>query len=171
MTDHRNFGFLLKDLSRRYVTRFEARAEAIALTLPQCKALVRLEKSEGASQKELAQLADVDAMSMVRIVDHMERDRLIERRLDPADRRARRLYLTDKGRALLEEIWRLAEATREEAFAGIERADRDRFMDLLEHMHANVCALEGRRIDAMPSARVGPIEATASKRAGRRGAR
>src|SRR5262245_57116170 len=104
MNDHRNFGFLLKDLSRRYVARFEARAQAISLTLHQCKALVRLEKREGASQKELAELADLEPMTMVRIVDQLERDALVERRLDPGDRRARRLYLTDSGRALLADI-------------------------------------------------------------------
>jgi DNA-binding MarR family transcriptional regulator len=169
MTEHRNFGFLLKDLSRRYTARFEARAQAISLTLHQCKALVRLEKQEGASQKELAELADLEPMTMVRIVDQLEGDRLIERRLDPSDRRARRLYLTDKGRALLAEIWRLAELTRGETFAGIGREDRDRFMDLLERMHRNVCALEDQPIESEP-ARSARRKATAQKGARRRGA-
>ena len=79
----RNFGFLLKDVSRRYVLRFEQRAREISLTLPQCKALVRLEKNEGVSQARLAELADVEPMTMVRILDRMEADGLLERRPDP----------------------------------------------------------------------------------------
>src|ERR1022692_1912304 len=84
----RNFGFLLKDVSRRYVLRFEQRAREILLTLPQCKALVRLEKNEGVSQARLAELAEVEPMTMVRILDRMQADGLLERRPDPADRRS-----------------------------------------------------------------------------------
>lgn len=138
----RNFGFLLKEVSRRYVQRFEARARAISLTLPQCKVLVRLEKNQGVSQARLAELAEVDAMTMVRILDRMEADGLLERRADPSDRRARCLYLTAKARPLLDEIWRLSEATRAETFHGMSRAERDGFMDILERLHDNLAASE-----------------------------
>jgi MarR family transcriptional regulator for hemolysin len=67
----RNFGFLLKEVSRRYVNRFEVRAAEIPLNLAQAKALVRLEKNEGVSQARLAELAEVDPMTMVRILDRM----------------------------------------------------------------------------------------------------
>src|SRR5579864_2358841 len=90
----RNFGFLLKDVSRRYVQHFEQRAKQISLTLPQCQVLVRLDEHEGINQAKLAALTDVEPMTMVRILDRMEADGLLERRPDPADRRARRLYLT-----------------------------------------------------------------------------
>jgi MarR family transcriptional regulator, transcriptional regulator for hemolysin len=143
----RNFGFLLKDVSRRYVLRFEQRARAISLTLPQCKALVRLEKNEGVSQARLAELAEVEPMTMVRILDRMEADGFLERRPDPSDRRARCLYLTRKAKPLLDEIWRLSELTRAEIFIGISRSDREVFMGLLERMHGNVCALEGQPIE------------------------
>jgi MarR family transcriptional regulator, transcriptional regulator for hemolysin len=140
----RNFGFLLKDLSRRYVQRFEVRAREISLTLPQCKVLVRLEKNEGVSQARLADLAEVDAMTMVRILDRMEADELLERRPDPADRRARCLYLTPKAKPLLEQIWRLSEATRAEVFAGIGKDDREILMTVLERIHDNLSRLEGK---------------------------
>jgi MarR family transcriptional regulator for hemolysin len=134
----RNFGFLLKDLSHRYVQRFEVRAREISLTLPQCKVLVRLEKNEGVSQARLAELAEVEAMTMVRILDRMEADGLLERRLDPADRRARCLYLTPKAKPLLDQIWRLSETTRAEVFAGIGKNERDVFMTVLERIHDNL---------------------------------
>jgi len=139
----RNFGFLLKDLSHRYVQRFEVRARAISLNLAQCKVLVRLEKNEGVSQARLAELTEVDAMTMVRILDRMEADGLLERRPDPADRRARCLYLTPKAKPLLDQIWRMSEATRAEVFAGIGKDERDVLIDVLERIHDNLCRLEG----------------------------
>ena len=139
----RNFGFLLKDLSRRYVQRFEVRAREISLNLAQCKVLVRLEKNEGASQARLAELTEVDAMTMVRILDRMEADGLLERRPDPADRRARCLYLTPKAKPRLEQIWRMSDATRAEVFAGVGKDERDVLIDVLERIHANLCRLEG----------------------------
>lgn len=142
--ERRNFGFLLKDASRRYVARFERHATGIALNLPQCKVLVRLEKNQGVSQARLAELTEIEPMSMVRILDRMERDGWIERRPDPADRRARRLYLTRRARPLLERIWSLAETTLAEAFTGIPSAERDRFIELLARLHANLCALDER---------------------------
>jgi MarR family transcriptional regulator for hemolysin len=138
----RNLGFLLKEVSRRYVVRFELHAREISLNLHQAKALVRLEKNEGVSQARLAELVEVDAMAMVRIVDRMEADGLLERRPDPADRRARCLYLTAKAKPLLDEIWRLAELTRAEILAGIGKAERDVFMDVLQRIHDNISKLE-----------------------------
>lgn len=138
----KHFGFLLKDLTQRYVQRFEHHASAISMTLMQCKVLVHLEKNEGASQAKLAELTGIEPMMMVRILDRMEADRLLERRADPADRRARRLYLTKKAEPLLGEVWRLADLTRSEMFAGVGKADRDLFMQVLERMHANACSLD-----------------------------
>lgn len=143
----KNFGFLLKDVSRLYVLRFEQRARDISLTLVQCKALAQLEKNEGVSQARLAELTDVDAMTMVRILDRMEADSVIERRPDPADRRARRLYLTPKAKPILDTIWRLAEATRAEMFAGVSKAEREAFMGVLERLHVNVVAAAGQPIE------------------------
>jgi len=137
----RNFGFLLKEVSRRYVMRFEVRAREISLNLAQAKALVRLEKNEGVSQARLAELAEVDAMTMVRILDRMEAEELLERRPDPADRRARCLYLTAKARPILSEIWRLSEEVRAEVFAGVSKGEREQFMDVLERLYDNIFKL------------------------------
>jgi MarR family transcriptional regulator for hemolysin len=134
------------------VLRFERHAEEICLTLVQCRALTHLEKNEGVSQARLAELTDVEPMTMVRILDRMEADGVLERRPDPDDRRARRLYLTAKARPLLEEIWRLAALTRAETFAGIARVEREAFIDVLERLDANLCALDGEPASASPPA-------------------
>src|SRR6516165_9994441 len=112
MDEHQNLGFLLKDVSRLYTRRFEDRAQGFALTLPQCKALAYLSKNEGVSQKRLAELIDVDPMSLVRILDRMEADGWVERRPDPEDRRARSLRVTERAKPLVDHIWHLAAETR-----------------------------------------------------------
>ena len=149
----KSFGFLLKDVSRRYVLRFEQHAAEISLTLVQCRALTHLEKNEGISQARLAELTDVEPMAMVRILDRMEADGVIERRPDPDDRRARRLHLTARARPLLEEIWRLAALTRAETFAGIARVEREAFIDVLERLDSNLLALEASPAPARASSR------------------
>ncbi len=156
MDRSRNFGFLLRDVSRRYVSRFEHRAREISLTLPQCKVLVRLDRNQGVSQARLAELAEIEPMTMVRILDRMERDGWLERRPDPADRRARRLYLTKGASPLLDEIWRLADLTLAETFAGISKSRRDAFIALLERIHANVCALDRASSTAKSAAGASP---------------
>lgn len=162
----KNFGFVLKDVSRRYVQRFEQHAAVMSMTLVQCRALVRLEKNEGISQARLAEMIEVEPMTMVRILDRMEADGLLERRPDPEDRRARRLHLTAKAKPLLDEVWRLADLTRAETFAGIPRAEREAFIGVLERLDSNLAGLDAA---PAPSTRIArKPAATDEKKRGRR---
>src|SRR5882757_10469451 len=95
MDSLRNFGFLLKDVSRLSNLNFEREAASLGMTLAQCKVLIYLQRNQGVSQVRLAELTGTDPMTLVRILDRMESDGWVERRQDPADRRARRLYLKD----------------------------------------------------------------------------
>ncbi len=145
---HRNLGFLLKDVTRLYTRRFEERAHALALTLPQCKALAYLANNEGVSQKRLAELAEIDPMSLVRILDRMEADGWVQRRSDPDDRRARSLAVTEKAKPLVAHIWNLAVETRGEALAGLSPEERTQLVELLERVHKNLLALKPLADDA-----------------------
>jgi DNA-binding MarR family transcriptional regulator len=138
----RTFGFLLKETSRLYVQRFEQRAGVLGLTLPQCKVLVYLADHEGISQVQLAELTELEPMTLVRTLDSLESHGWLERRNDPADRRARRLYLKAKGKPLMEEIWHLVDLTRREAFSGISRKHADLVIELLEKVRSNFASLE-----------------------------
>lgn len=138
----RTFGFLLKETTRLYVERFEQRAGVLGLTLPQCKVLVYLADQEGISQAQLAELTDLEPMTLVRTLDYLESQGLLERRNDPADRRARRLYLKPKGKPLVDGIWHLVALTRREAFAGIPRKHADLMIELLEKIQSNFASLE-----------------------------
>src|ERR1700730_5042076 len=153
----RNFGYLLKDLGRLYTRRFEERAQALQLTLAQCKALGQLARNEGVSQARLAELAESDPMSMVRILDHMEAEGWVERRADPNDRRARRLYMKDQGRFILKEILQLGDATRAEVLSGRGAEEPGRLIDMLERIHATARALAALPAPAAQNALGKPV--------------
>jgi DNA-binding MarR family transcriptional regulator len=137
----RNFGFLLKDISRLYSLNFERHATELNLTLAQCKVLCYLQRNEGISQVRLAYLTDTDPMTLVRILDRMEGDRLIERRPDPVDRRARRLFLQASAVPVLRKIWRVSDRARAETMSGLSTGDRAQLVNLMQRIHSNLDAL------------------------------
>jgi MarR family transcriptional regulator for hemolysin len=141
MTPLRNFGFLVKDVSRLSALNFQRHATGLNLTMAQCKVLAYLQRNEGISQARLAELTDTDPMTLTRTLDRMEGDGWIERRTDPADGRAHRLFLEPSAAPLLREMWRVADRARADAMAGLEAADRARLMSLLERIHSNLAAL------------------------------
>ncbi len=151
----RQLGFLFKDVSRRYTRRFEERAQRLALTLPQCRALIHLQSNEGVSQKRLAELADVDPMTLVRILDRMEADGWVQRRFDPADRRAHTLWLTAEAVPVLEHIWQLITETRSEMLQGLSNDERTVLVTLLERVHANLTALPPLPAEQSPAPELG----------------
>jgi MarR family transcriptional regulator, transcriptional regulator for hemolysin len=139
----RNFGFLLKDVSRLSARNFERHVGEVklGLTLAQCKVLTYLQRNEGITQVRLAFLSDTDPMTLVRILDRMESDQWIERRLDPLDRRARRLYLKPAAMPVLKQIWQVADRARAEALAGLDTTERNHVLDLLERIRGNLAPL------------------------------
>jgi len=94
-------------------------------------------------------------MTLVRILDRMERDGLIERRPDPADRRARRLYLQAAARPVLKEIWRVSDRARAQCFSRMPVADREQLFSLMQQMQANLEALMPGATDGAAAVRVG----------------
>lgn len=134
----RNFGFILKNLERLYTKRFGALAQELSLNLPECKALFHLARNEGISQKRLAELAEIEPMTLVRMLDRMESDGWVERRPDPNDRRARTLYVRSGATPILEQIDKLSAQMRAEALAGLNAEQRNQLMGLLEHVYQNL---------------------------------
>ena len=137
----RNFGFLLKDVSRLFSLNFERHTVGLNLTLAQCRVLCYLQRNEGISQVRLAALTDTDPMTLVRILDRMEGEGLIERKTDPQDGRARCLFLRASAIPVLDEIWRLSDKARAESLLGLSSADRVQLVNLLQRIHANLDAL------------------------------
>jgi MarR family transcriptional regulator for hemolysin len=138
----RNFGFLMRDVSRLYAAYFQRFARDLGLTLPQCKVLGHLSRNEGISQARLAELTDTEPMTLVRTLDRMQDDGWIERRPDPADRRAHRLYLREAAKPILNRMWKIADQCREEAMAGLSPTEYEQLIGLLERVHGTLSALE-----------------------------
>jgi DNA-binding MarR family transcriptional regulator len=144
---NRQLGFLLKDTSRRYTRRFEERAQALSLTLPQCRALLHLENNEGVSQKRLSELTELDPMTLVRILDRMEADGWVQRRFDPTDRRAHTLWLTPRAKPVLEHIAHLIAEIRAETLHGLSNEERSKLIELLSRVHANLSSLPALTVE------------------------
>ncbi len=131
----------MKDVQRLWVRLFEQFLPQLGMTFTQCKVLVFLSRNEGATQAKLAEASDTEPMTLVRVLDRMERDGLIERRPDPADRRAHRLYLKPASSPILDEALRIGEKARSEALAGLSSEQREQMTNMLEHVRANLAAL------------------------------
>jgi MarR family transcriptional regulator for hemolysin len=110
----RSFGFLVNDVARLFGRRFTQNGKRLGLTRAQCRTIGYLARNEGINQAGLADLLEIRPMTLVRQIDRMEDAGWIERRPDPNDRRARRLYLTGKARPILGRIlrWRTKPPTR-----------------------------------------------------------
>lgn len=117
---------------------FDERAREIGVTRPQWQVLGALRRYAGINQTELAEVLEVEPMTAGRMIDRMQDGGLVERRADPADRRAWRLYLTERGTEMIERLQPLAEETSEQAFAGIDAADKEHLMRTLDRMLANL---------------------------------
>jgi DNA-binding MarR family transcriptional regulator len=91
-------------LARLIRTEVDKRARTHGMTRAQWSILIRLEIQPGLLQKELAELLEVEPITVARLIDRLEARRMVERRPDPMDRRCWRLHLTDESRPLLGEI-------------------------------------------------------------------
>ena len=99
---------------------FDRRAVGLGVTRAQWKVLFRLERQPGLRQIELADMLDIEPITLSRIIDRLEESGLVERLADPADRRAWRLHVTAKARPLVAKLRAVADEMISEAFAGID---------------------------------------------------
>src|SRR5215469_8309691 len=133
-----NFGFLLHDVARLMRKRFEQNARALKLTRSQCQVLAHLARHEGIPQSGLADILEIEPITLTRILDRLEAGGLVERRPHPTDRRIRQLYLTAQAHPLLGEIFAIGAATRGEALDGVPEAERESLFETLATMKANL---------------------------------
>ena len=95
---------LLNDVARMLRTEADRRARAHGMTRAQWVMLIRLDRQPGLSQKELAELLEVEPITVARLADRLEARNLLERRPDPADRRVWRLHLLPAAQPVLDEL-------------------------------------------------------------------
>ena len=121
-SQNREILFTISDVGRLLRTHADQKARRHGMTRAQWAVLLRLERREGLKQSDLAEDLDIQPITLTRLVDRLCDNDLIERRPDPNDRRAKRLYLTPAARPLLDRISVQVEELAETVLAGIDPA-------------------------------------------------
>ena len=150
----RKLGFLVNDLARLLRRNFDRRLQSLGLTQVQWRAIAHLSRNEGMTQIALADILEVQAITLTRLIDRMETAGWVERRSHPSDRRAMQLYLTGKCQPILAEMQSRASETLEEALAGIAAATEQQVVAALQRMKTNLVAAETAAIAVEPKTRM-----------------
>src|ERR1700733_10245752 len=118
---NREFAFMINDVGRMLRTYADYKASQFGITRAQWVVLVRVDRFEGLKQSELAEMLDLQPITLTRLLDRLCDSGLIERRSDPADRRAKRLFLMPAARPLLKQLAILGEETMNSATEGLSQ--------------------------------------------------
>ncbi len=131
VTEARYLAFLIMEAARLQRTVFDRRVRKIGFTRTQWMALRRVGDQPGVNQSELAELLEIEKATAGRVIDKLENFGWLERRQDEADRRVKRVYLTELGRRIHSDITPIAEAMVEEELVGLSIKERETLTDLL----------------------------------------
>ncbi|PSF13457.1 MarR family transcriptional regulator [Marinobacter fuscus] len=132
------FPFAVARVTRRWRKMLDERLKDLGVTQARWSTMVYLQEGgEGLTQRELASLMAIENPTLVRLLDSLEQQGLIERRLCPNDRRARRLHLTDAGKDFMEELSARADVLRDEMLAGLSDAQIANALDVFNTIMEN----------------------------------
>lgn len=140
----REIGFNIMDVARMLKTYADQLARQFGISRAQWSVLVRLDRSEGLKQSELAEMLDLQPISLTRLLDRLAENGLIERRDDPNDRRANRLYLTPAARPLLDRLEGLGKAMMATVLEGLDTKANERLLGELALIKDNLRAAISR---------------------------
>jgi MarR family transcriptional regulator for hemolysin len=145
---NREFAFALNDVARMLRTYADQEARRFGMTRAQWAVLARLERNEGLKQAELADLLDLQPITLTRLVDRLCDSGLIERRADPNDRRAKRLFLTPQARPVMDHLDSTAKAMLGDVLRGIETARIEGLVKDLYAVRDNLRTLLQQKADS-----------------------
>ncbi len=129
---------LIGEVSHLIRRNFNRRARDFGLTQPQWRAIVVLRRSEGMNQATLADVLEIQPISLARLIDRMEASGWIERRPNPKDRRSIQLFLSEKAGPILEELGLAAAEIHETATAGLSTEENDALLAVLGRIKLNL---------------------------------
>ena len=130
----RSVGFTLSTTGYVVAKRFRQALAPLALEPREFALLRAVAAHEGASQQALGERLQIPASRVVGIVDALEARGLVERRRNPADRRARALHLTAEGSSVLARAFGLATEYERDLCAGLSAEEREQLLDLLQRV-------------------------------------
>ena len=151
----RDLMFLLHDVARLIRVDADKRAREHGMTRAQWGILIWLERQPGLSQKELAEILEVEPITVARLIDRLEARGMVERRPDPKDRRIWRLHLCSPAHPVLREIDRQRAQMRALTTDGLDEATLETMTEALLKMKLTLTQ------DARPLRRFSPVEAEA----------
>ncbi|MBZ9537814.1 transcriptional regulator SlyA [Modicisalibacter tunisiensis] len=139
-------GFKLTRLARIWRAIIDERLAPLELTQTRWVTLYHLwQMGDGQPQCDLARAIGVEAPSLVRTLDQLAEQGLVERRPSPEDRRTKQVFLTQQATPLLEQIDTIVTQARTEMLAGIEQQDLEVLDELLTRVESNALRLQTRR--------------------------
>lgn len=127
----RNLGFLVCDISRLVRRMFNSRARNTGLTQPQWQAMFTISHNPGINQISLADLLEIHPITLTQQLDRMQAAGWVERRPDPNDRRATCLFITTKGRPVLEKLRAIGTDVLNAGFGDVDPKLREKMVDAL----------------------------------------
>jgi len=138
MTENQSLGFLIADVSRLTRRSFQNKLEGTGLTLATARALLYISKNEGIRQVVLAEMLEIKPISLARLVDQLADAGVVERRPDPTDRRAHKLYLTAAAEPQLTIIKSVIKAVGVESLMGLNVEQQEAMLAALAKMRCNL---------------------------------
>jgi MarR family transcriptional regulator, transcriptional regulator for hemolysin len=143
----REFAFVLNDVARMLRTYADQRARQLGMTRAQWAVLARLEHNEGLKQSELAEMLDLQPITLTRLVDRLCASGLIERRADPGDRRVKRLYLTPQALPLMDRLAEIGNDLMGTVLEGFDAKTIERMIGELSDVKENLKTAIASRAD------------------------
>ncbi|MBR9862721.1 MAG: MarR family transcriptional regulator [Rhodobacteraceae bacterium] len=146
--DSDNFSFLVLDVARLLRSEFERRVadSSLGVTPAEARTLANVARFGPLRQHDLANLTGIGAMSVTGMIDSLEKAGLVERTIDPDDRRAKQVQITNKAHALLEDLHRIGEDVRAISRGDLSAEEWDSFHRLLKTSRDNhLSAHQSRR--------------------------
>lgn len=137
-----SIGFLINDTARLFRRTFDGNIRELGMTSLQWRAVARLNLEPGMRQSELADLLEVEPITLSRMIDRLAESGMVCRKPDPNDRRAWNLYLSDKAQPLMEQLQQEADHVQELALTGLDKQERAQLAQLVERVRTNLSRRE-----------------------------
>ncbi|MCS3835714.1 DNA-binding MarR family transcriptional regulator [Pseudomonas sp. JAI111] len=138
--DQISLGFLIVDVAKLMRRSFEKHLAGNRLPLSQARTLIYVAKHQDCRQVDLADMLEIKPITLARLIDKLELADLVERRRDPNDRRAYRLFLRPKAEAELSTVALVAEQTRRQALRNLSSDEAQALVFALRHVRTNLSA-------------------------------
>lgn len=132
-------GFIVNRTAKAFVKSLDLELrEKVGVTMGQWKVIVMLINEDGLAQKEIAERLGLEGPTLIPIIDKMERDNLVVRKVDATDRRNNRIYRTEKANKLWDAMVKCALKIRRVSLKDIPEENIEITKNVLEHMYKNL---------------------------------